>query len=61
MLGRLQRSQLSGMDQVGGGSVIWLLKIKKTSGFFDFAIFILVVRISKCDFWNPGEISDLYR
>ena len=53
--------QLSGMDHVVGGSVPEWLKIKKLSGFFDFDMFILVARISKCDFWNPGEILDLYR
>ena len=38
-----------------------MLKICWKNGFLVFGSFKLVARISKCDFWNPGEISDWYR
>ena len=36
-------------------------KKNQETGFPNYRVFILVARISKCDFWNPGEILDLYR
>ena len=40
--------------------VLAISHLRANLGFAVFRIFKLTARFSKCDFWIPGKISDLY-